>query len=741
MPINKKPNVGGHPIDTTPEHAARKEAHEKIKDFNRKWGSLIGGLRSKDIVDPSHISDYIKEREQLDIPEGFDRKMLPPKISPQTHVSAKQRWEQHQQSNKRQNADTIDYASMNRPKTKESEAPTLDYGKMNQVKQKEPERTFSWDRMNRVKKTLSDSAPEKRTLPRIKRLEQSLQKTVEVIDSLEKSTKKRPFKGYNKKRHARTGGLNEKAREKMNREEGTNLKRPVTKKNPTGKDAARRKSFCARMSGVKGPTSKDGELTPKGAALKRWRCRKSMESLHRAMLAKTAPEDKNLQRLRTENAQGYQSGVHTPDTPSGGESLAGWWGRHADSIKAKGITNKDQIKDYLKAKNQERQIHEMKLEDLKMKKPLPLPKSMEKAEGRCWEGYEPVQGKKPYSRGSCIKKSRELMKAYKSSGKWKVAGEVPNSPEGLKKEKGIHLQHPERPRGVSDAGDASAYWRGQARQASNPRNSPQERMQHRVFAGKARSEARAHHERVLNEMRDMPKPDLPKSVNEKELVKGPYLQQGSKLGQELYDETQNIERKKTRTGREAQGAGIRAEQLWGGKAGYRTGKQQAEMQAKKDRAKSKKNPVRTLADLSPEEKAALEAQYTTRKSILAKTKELLMKPPKSEAQRRFMGAVKAGKVPNVPKEVGEEFLEDDSGKKLPEKVKKSEITAIKIGKGELPKGLEAGHKRRLSREYKELYRQAKVKGDHKDARVFAERSKQLSEESRSAGAAKPLSSS
>jgi hypothetical protein len=26
------------------------------------------------------------------------------------------------------------------------------------------------------------------------------------------------------------------------------------------------------MSGVPGPTSKDGKLTPKGASLKRWRC-------------------------------------------------------------------------------------------------------------------------------------------------------------------------------------------------------------------------------------------------------------------------------------------------------------------------------------------------------------------------------------------------------------------------------------------------------------------------------------
>ena len=87
----------------------------------------------------------------------------------------------------------------------------------------------------------------------------------------EKSDK--PFSGYNKNRHARSGGLNAKFREKYNRETGSNLQAPVTESNPTGKRAARRRSFCARMSGVKGPTSKDGKLTPKGAALKRWKCK------------------------------------------------------------------------------------------------------------------------------------------------------------------------------------------------------------------------------------------------------------------------------------------------------------------------------------------------------------------------------------------------------------------------------------------------------------------------------------
>lgn len=84
----------------------------------------------------------------------------------------------------------------------------------------------------------------------------------------------KPFHGYNKEKHSKKGGLSEKERNKINRETGSNLKAPVSskeaKKSP--KKAARRKSFCARMSGNKGPISKDGKLTPKGAALKRWDC-------------------------------------------------------------------------------------------------------------------------------------------------------------------------------------------------------------------------------------------------------------------------------------------------------------------------------------------------------------------------------------------------------------------------------------------------------------------------------------
>ena len=72
---------------------------------------------------------------------------------------------------------------------------------------------------------------------------------------------------------SKKGGLTPKGRAKYNRATGSNLQAPVTEKSPTGKRAARRKSFCARMRGVKGPMKDSkGRPTRKALALKRWRC-------------------------------------------------------------------------------------------------------------------------------------------------------------------------------------------------------------------------------------------------------------------------------------------------------------------------------------------------------------------------------------------------------------------------------------------------------------------------------------
>ena len=72
---------------------------------------------------------------------------------------------------------------------------------------------------------------------------------------------------------SKKGGLTAKGRAKYNRATGSNLQAPVTEKSPTGKRAARRKSFCARMKGVKGPMKDSkGRPTRKALALRRWKC-------------------------------------------------------------------------------------------------------------------------------------------------------------------------------------------------------------------------------------------------------------------------------------------------------------------------------------------------------------------------------------------------------------------------------------------------------------------------------------
>ena len=77
---------------------------------------------------------------------------------------------------------------------------------------------------------------------------------------------------------SKTGGLNEKGVASYRRENpGSKLKMAVTTKpsklDPDSKDAKRRRSFCARMSGVKGAMKDEkGRPTRKALALKKWNC-------------------------------------------------------------------------------------------------------------------------------------------------------------------------------------------------------------------------------------------------------------------------------------------------------------------------------------------------------------------------------------------------------------------------------------------------------------------------------------
>ena len=75
-----------------------------------------------------------------------------------------------------------------------------------------------------------------------------------------------------------SGGLNAKGIASYRKENpGSKLKMAVTTKpsklDPDSKDAKRRKSFCARMSGVDGPMKDEkGKSTRKALALKKWNC-------------------------------------------------------------------------------------------------------------------------------------------------------------------------------------------------------------------------------------------------------------------------------------------------------------------------------------------------------------------------------------------------------------------------------------------------------------------------------------
>lgn len=77
-----------------------------------------------------------------------------------------------------------------------------------------------------------------------------------------------------------TGGLTQKGRDYYNRNFGANLKAPVTKEpsklDPKSKSAKRRKSFCARMGGMKkrltgAKTARDPDSRI-NKALRKWNC-------------------------------------------------------------------------------------------------------------------------------------------------------------------------------------------------------------------------------------------------------------------------------------------------------------------------------------------------------------------------------------------------------------------------------------------------------------------------------------
>lgn len=81
-------------------------------------------------------------------------------------------------------------------------------------------------------------------------------------------------KGLKAEHKSKKGGMTASGVKAYRRENpGSKLQTAVTEDKPTGKRAKRRRSFCSRMSGVKGPMKdKQGKPTRKALALRRWKC-------------------------------------------------------------------------------------------------------------------------------------------------------------------------------------------------------------------------------------------------------------------------------------------------------------------------------------------------------------------------------------------------------------------------------------------------------------------------------------
>lgn len=118
-------------------------------------------------------------------------------------------------------------------------------------------------------------------------------KTYSAVKKAVKEHLEEDWQSVNRK--DKTDGLSQKAVDAYRRENpGSKLKTAVTEKNPTGKRASRRKSFCSRMGGMKkrltsAKTARDPDSRI-NKALRRWNCRE--ETINEAgagVQAATAP--------------------------------------------------------------------------------------------------------------------------------------------------------------------------------------------------------------------------------------------------------------------------------------------------------------------------------------------------------------------------------------------------------------------------------------------------------------------
>jgi hypothetical protein len=125
-------------------------------------------------------------------------------------------------------------------------------------------------------------------------------------------------------RHDKTNGLSQKAVNAYRRENpGSKLKTAVTTKpsklKAGSKAAKRRKSFCARMGGNKGPMKKpNGKPTPKALALRRWNCESIEEMQQLIMLGEqyiaNMKEGGEKYKIKSVGAEGGKDYYISPST-------------------------------------------------------------------------------------------------------------------------------------------------------------------------------------------------------------------------------------------------------------------------------------------------------------------------------------------------------------------------------------------------------------------------------------------
>jgi len=100
-----------------------------------------------------------------------------------------------------------------------------------------------------------------------------MMKTFETLRTELEEARGEDAKGH-KRATEKGAGLTQKGVDAYNRKTGGNLQTAVTGKvKPGSKAAGRRKSFCARMGGMKGPMKDEkGRPTRKAMSLRRWKC-------------------------------------------------------------------------------------------------------------------------------------------------------------------------------------------------------------------------------------------------------------------------------------------------------------------------------------------------------------------------------------------------------------------------------------------------------------------------------------